>query len=1032
MLKVSADPLRVEWKEELGFAHERQIVKVAVGTAGLPETGWLVATDGGGNGAGGKPVPYQAAKDGSGIYLELEAAPYERLILTLAPEGVDPPSGWRNSVGADGNRARLSNGRIEIEVPLGMGGTAESAEGPDAIIGAPGPVCRMRKTGGPWRGRSYLDTRRPAARREGAIRESGPLRVVYAYRAEWSGGGWYEAVLTMDAGQRHVRLEESFDTEPGAQLVWDFAGEDLPVEAWLLDSTGLCTGVPLHNRFDRRLARLASWNQYSQLHDLSDGYAIGFAQGEETVGFVALEGGDWRGNRLNHAELWLRRWERDDPRTRKETPWDAKADWTGHPERIAARGGSVSVPHVNVESWIVRGHRRSALVVADRPFVKGGGLRRLHTRHGIVSLETIMGMELSANTAAEAAEAAEAPDAASGEAGRVSGNAGPSAGNGSNEDGPVAGKIGSRFAYPNEVLEPHFLSRFTGSFGNGRVRRMDDYLSDLTEGFWNGAGASHVNCVYGRMIAPSLFLFERAVAEGVLSPEERERCRARLLFLAYLYASDHYYPGLSTMLPIGDENTVEPTMAGMANQNFYTDIINVFATAAQIFPNHPSAQAWRDKFASMWQRQKEFHIYPDSGVWEESHTYYHHVLYTLLPLLLRRREDGVADEFADASFRGLLGSSLRQFTPRYAENGDARTMAALGDHFDEVALYRAQYADYALAVAPHDPELAGRLAWAYREMNGTRELALPERVPPWEDEYVRGLGYMFRSRDERGRDCLLVLRSGSAWGHHHNDEGSIQLYARGHALIVDSAFSRVQGDPDKKLGHRGQSRWTLRDIEPMNYFFRFNRGWISGWDGSAEYPYATAYDPVHMFFVQANRLAYPMKRPLEHARTIVRLSPTSFLLADACDTDLPQVVRFHAAGEHKPPSESGESMVNAVVGECRLVILPLTSEKPDIRTVTDADTATGRFRTTEFAFHCGLKPLNAFYISADETDRSPPRLSIQEDGAQALKCRLDHGASSWTIEFAEEGSAGWGLSVSGGTNQTSRVIRLDGKERDAQ
>lgn len=132
-----------------------------------------------------------------------------------------------------------------------------------------------------------------------------------------------------------------------------------------------------------------------------------------------------------------------------------------------------------------------------------------------------MSMELSAKTAA---------DAASGETGRVSGNAEQPAGNGSNEGGPVAGTIGSRFAYPNDVLEPHFLSRFAGSIGNGRVRRMDEYLSDLTEGFWNGAGASHVNCVYGRMIAPSLFLFEHAVEEGVLFPEERERCRARLLF----------------------------------------------------------------------------------------------------------------------------------------------------------------------------------------------------------------------------------------------------------------------------------------------------------------------------------------------------------------------------------------------------------------------------------------------------------------------------------------------------------------------
>lgn len=121
MLKISADPLRIEWKEELGFAHERQIVKVAVGTAGLRENGWLTEADVGGSGIGGKQVPYQAAKDGSGIYLELEAAPYARLNLTLGPQKFAPPLGWRNTVSTDGDRARLSNGRIEIEVPLGTG-----------------------------------------------------------------------------------------------------------------------------------------------------------------------------------------------------------------------------------------------------------------------------------------------------------------------------------------------------------------------------------------------------------------------------------------------------------------------------------------------------------------------------------------------------------------------------------------------------------------------------------------------------------------------------------------------------------------------------------------------------------------------------------------------------------------------------------------------------------------------------------------------------------------------------------------------
>ncbi|WP_256762033.1 hypothetical protein [Cohnella sp. WQ 127256] len=885
--------------------------------------------------------------------------PYEELSLIPAPEGYIPLSDQRNTIEKTDDRALLSNGKLSLEVPLGKHPISASAH-------VPGPIYRMQRCGGLWRGCTYLDTRNAPTGCEGTIREHGPLRTVYEYRAEWADGGSYEAVITLDSGQVFARIEETFDTEPGAQLVWDFAGSDLPAEAWVLNSAEGCTSVPLHNRFDRRLARLASWNQYSQLHDLSDGYALGFEQGDDTIGFVSINGGAWHGNRQNHAELWIRRWERNDPRTRKDTPWDVKADWTDHPERILARGDSISIPHVNVESWIVSGHRRSALVIADRAFVQSGGLRRLHTRRGVVTLEEITRMELSASTASELGKRMEA----------------------------------APFKYPNHVLESHFLNRFSGSCGEDRITHMLDYTLDMTQGFWNGAGASHVNCVIGRMIAPCMFLLEHTVEEGSWSSEDRERCSSRLLFLAYLFASDHYYPGLSTMRPIGDMDTVEPTMTGMSNQNFYTDIINVFATAAQIFPEHPMASAWKEKFVDMWQLQMQFHMYPDSGLWEESHTYYNHVLYTLLPLLLRRRDDGAEDEFANPTFHKLLGSSIRQFTPRYAENDNARNMVAFGDHFPETTLYRTQYGEYAMAIKPHDSELAGRLAWAYREMNGTRELCVLEQAFPWIDEYVQGLGYMFRSQDDNDQECLLALRSGSAWGHHHNDEGSIHFYAKGHALILDSAFSKVQKDPEKKLGHRGQSRWTLRDIEPMNYFFRFNRGWIAAHDQSAVFPYATAYDPIHMFFMPANRLAYPMRRPLEHERTIIRLAPTSFIVVDKCVSDMPQVVRFHVAGDHGIGSD--ESVVNAVIGQCRLSIVPLTSERLMVETERDADMASGQYCTTEFAFHCGLRPMNAFYISADEIQSSAPRVMLGDKDDD--KVYVTHGDRSWQLKFNEDGT----------------------------
>ncbi|PYI53365.1 hypothetical protein DLM86_16400 [Paenibacillus flagellatus] len=933
----------MEVTEPLGFGHEPQIATIDW-PEGEPAADLLKDE------ASGRTFPVQHASDRPGkAYVRLALDPRETLRLKPSAGPAEPAAdergerGPRNAIAPEGGSVYIANGAIELELPYGAG-RIDPAECRKAD-GVPGPVRRMRSAGGVWRGRSFIDggTGGAAASWEGRIRDGGALRTVYEYRVAFGHGGRYEAVLTIDAGERFVRIEETFETAPGAQVVWDFAGDDLPETAYLLDPTPGCRTSRLHYRFDQRLARLAGWTQYSQLLDLSDGFAFRFAQGDDAVGFVALDGGDWRGNRHNHAELWMRRWERDDPRTRASMPWDAKADWTGHPERIPARGESVGVPHLNVEAWIVRGHRRFALVVADAGFVLDGGLRRLQTRRGVATLDAMLRMHL-------AHPAGERP-------------------------------VRSAFRYPNAVLERHFAGKAAPDDA-ARKAWMIGYLRDMTDGFWNGAGSSHVNCVAGRMIAPCLYLYEYMAESGLLTGAERDEVRARLLFLAYLYASDHYYPGAATMLPVGSDDTTEPTMAGMANQNFYTDIVTVFGTAAQTFPDHPEAGAWRDKFAAMWSRQKAFHTYPDSGVWEESHTYYHHVLHTVLPIMLRRRDDGTGDEFGEPSFRRLVGASLRQLTPRVAEFGGGRRLVPFGDHH-ATDLYVPLYADYAEAFAPHDPALAGKLAWAYREMNGDRPLPIGEVPVEWEDEYVQGIGYMFRSREPDGGETLLALRSGSAWGHHHNDEASIQLYARGRALIVDSAFGHVQDRGDRKVADKGHSRWTLRDAEPINYLFRFNRGWIGASGAGGRFPFATAFDPAYLF-TTGHQQSHPLREPVHHFRTVVRLSPASFLLVDCCDTDAEQIVRFHVPGVRDRADRPDRPEVEAAVGDATLSIVPLRAGAYRLETAEDRDRATGRLATTEYAFHVGRGRLHAFWITVRPAGSAAPYATADGD-AYALR-----------------------------------------------
>ncbi len=46
---------------------------------------------------------------------------------------------------------------------------------------------------------------------------------------------------------------------------------------------------------------------------------------------------------------------------------------------------------------------------------------------------------------------------------------------------------------------------------------------------------------------------------GEIAKDDIKLIRAHFIFLSYLFESHNYYPGLSTMLPIGDENATEPT-----------------------------------------------------------------------------------------------------------------------------------------------------------------------------------------------------------------------------------------------------------------------------------------------------------------------------------------------------------------------------------------------------------------------------------------------------------------------------------------
>jgi hypothetical protein len=313
-------------------------------------------------------------------------------------------------------------------------------------------------------------------------------------------------------------------------------------------------------------------------------------------------------------------------------------------------------------------------------------------------------------------------------------------------------------------------------------------------------------------------------------------------------------------------------------------------------------------------------MYPKSGVWEESHTYYQHVLNTVLPLFLRRKADGTRDDFADTAFQKLVTGALAQITPPNAVVDGSRHILPFGDHGVDPTNYRHIYRELARGFAAHVPELAGNLAWVYREMKGDDLPEIPARAVKFATGYLEGLGFFFRGNDGAGGESLLALRSGMAWGHHHNDDGSIQFHARGRALIVDSASSQPQERGERKAQSPGHSRAVVEGIEPLNHLWRFNRGWILESKTDAPFPYAVAGTPTFSTLLK-NLPATPFTRAFWELRAVIELAPAVYLIADYLDASQRHVVRFHVA--HQEVLVEDNRISASFGGNCRLEIAPL-------------------------------------------------------------------------------------------------------------
>lgn len=388
---------------------------------------------------------------------------------------------------------------------------------------------------------------------------------------------------------------------------------------------------------------------------------------------------------------------------------------------------------------------------------------------------------------------------------------------------------------------------------------LRDKLAVLAGGYVAARGPGGTNPVTLRVVYPLAILFQALLhgGGGALpahlpdEPADLPPLTARLadafFFLADLCARPWFYPGERTMLPWTDEVSSEPTCLGMPNMNFFTDVYCLCGGLALRFPCHARATAWLARANAMLRMQLQRFSDPRSGIWEESHTYYHHVLRTLALFTLEQQcraragDARCTDWFGDAAFRRLCAAALRMVTPRDPRHGNRRMLPTLGDHRAELGWHT--YAALAIGFEPHDPAFAAALSWLSVEngWTGNCPVAPATEVPrafvPAGFSSLDGLGGLVRHCHANATESLLLLRAGYTWGHHNCDELECLCWIADEPLFVEAGYGMPK--TFEKIGASGHSTLHPAHGRPAFYLGRANRGCLTAWAASPDGSKAT-------------------------------------------------------------------------------------------------------------------------------------------------------------------------------------------------
>jgi hypothetical protein len=455
---------------------------------------------------------------------------------------------------------------------------------------------------------------------------------------------------------------------------------------------------------------------------------------------------------------------------------------------------------------------------------------------------------------------------------------------------------------------------------------------------------------------------------GVLRPDEDRRARRILAMLAYTCFSKDLFPWDRAALPPGHPDGLEPLFRGLCSANFNAERCAIVGDLGMMWRRHPMARLWADHFDEQFRLIMKSHVYP-GGFWEEGFSGAYEALLFLTPTAVRAYRLGRGDLMTEPHFRAMWECFVATATPR-AEVGGETLEAGKGEEREGVggqrsgtgkngerkkagserrevreippvgeAPDRRDMGDLLLlgasAFQRDDPLLARRLFWLHQEMGGTGRddpgrlfnafsadrwakggrgvaLGLPTGLTSAPQTLASvnlpGFGAVLRGHEATGDETCLVLRNGLAWGRSHNDEGSIQLWANGVALVTD-AGQRDAGSWQRLA--RGHSRVAFPDFEPAYMLDGVQHGYKQSHRGQLRFfvnlpgaDYVCGVMPILGKMARNPSAPYSRQptveyfsKPIAQRRHILFLKPDYFVLLDEMEGEADHDFWLHVNAE---------------------------------------------------------------------------------------------------------------------------------------